>query len=260
MGTEFVSFPGGTFAVVHVGDQRDDLTDIVWGHGWNHSSSALLPMATSLAHFAFSSLIDFPGFGRSPMPPEVWGTADYADAVAGWLNGLPPRRRIWVGHSFGCRVGIQLAARHPGLLSGMVLMAAAGLPRKRTFMERLGLFWRRSVFQIAKLVAPEGPARNRLRARFGSADYQAAAAMRPILVRVVNENLASTAAKVECPVLLIYGANDRDTPPEMGRRFQSLIPRAELVILDGFDHLGLLDEGRHQAVYQIQRFLKSLRP
>jgi pimeloyl-ACP methyl ester carboxylesterase len=142
----------------------------------------------------------------------------------------------------------------------MVLMAAAGLPRRRTAMECCRLYWRRRAFDLAKLVVPEGPGRDRLRARFGSADYHAAGSMRPILVRVVNENLAPVAEKVDCPVLLIYGAEDRETPPEIGRRLQRLIPQAQLVVLDGFDHLGLLNEGRHQAVHHIHRFLKSLCP
>lgn len=260
MEPELVSSSGATFAVTYVGDKADILPHLVWGHGWNQSGLALLPMAESLARFASSSLIDFPGFGMSPMPPGLWGTADYADAIAAWLESLPPRRTVWIGHSFGCRVGIQIAARHPGLLSGMILMAAAGLPRRRTAMERLRIYWRRQAFQVAKLVVPEGPGRDRLRSLFGSADYQAATSMRPILVRVVNESLVSVATKVDCPVLLIYGSEDKDTPPEMGRQFQSLIPHAQLVVLDGFDHLGLLHEGRHQAVQSIHRFLKSFCP
>jgi len=260
MEPEFVCSGGGTFAISHVGESAAALPEIVWGHGWNQSAVALLPMAESLARFAFSYLIDFPGFGESPAPPGVWGTADYADAVAAWLRSLPRRRRIWIGHSFGCRVGIQIAARHPGLVSGMVLIAAAGLARRRGILERCRLHCRRRAFQLSKLVVPEGPKRDRLRSHFGSADYRAAASMRPIFVRVVNESLAGTATKVDCPVLLIYGSDDRDTPPEMGRRFQSLIPHAELVVLEGFDHLGLLHEGRHQTVQLIQRFLKSLSP
>jgi len=258
MELKFVSSLGASIAVRRVGESNGSLPSIVWGHGWNQSGLSLLPMAESLARFASSRLIDFPGFGSSPRPPGVWGTAEYADCVAGWLESSPPRQWIWVGHSFGCRVGIQIASRHPGLLSGMVLMAAAGLPRQRTLIERCRLYWRRRAFDIAKLVVAEGPRRDSLRTRFGSADYQSAASMRPIFVRVVNENLSSVATTVDCPVLLIYGTDDKDTPPEMGRRFQRLIPRAELVVLDRVNHLGLLHEGRHQAVHHIHRFLKSL--
>ena len=92
----------------------------------------MLPLAQAMRRPARSILIDFPGFGASPMPPAPWGTADYADAMAEWLDGLPPARRIWVAHSFGCRVGLQLAARRPATLAGLFLIAAAGLPPQRS--------------------------------------------------------------------------------------------------------------------------------
>jgi len=139
-------------------------------------------------------------------------------------------------------------------------MAAAGLPRRRNLIERCRFYWRRRAFKIAKLVVPEGPRRDRLRTRFGSPDYRAAGSMRPVLVRVVNEDLTSVATMVDCPSLLIYGADDGDTPPDMGRQFQGLIPRSNLVIVDGVDHLGLLREGRQQAVHYIHRFLKGICP
>jgi pimeloyl-ACP methyl ester carboxylesterase len=105
---------------------------LIWGHGWGHTHRALLPLAESLRRVAPSALVDFPGFGESPIPPGPWGTEDYADAMAEWLAGLGTTRRVWIGHSFGSRVGLQLAARHPELVQGLFLIAAAGLPRQRS--------------------------------------------------------------------------------------------------------------------------------
>src|SRR5947199_6674289 len=82
---------------------------LIWGHGWGHTHAGLLPIAEAVQGIAPSLLVDFPGFGASPMPPAAWGTADYADAVAEWLAGLPAKRRVWIGHSFGSRVGLRLA-------------------------------------------------------------------------------------------------------------------------------------------------------
>src|SRR5579862_818189 len=87
--------------------------ELVWAHGWAHSHLSLLPLAEAMRGRVDSRLVDLPGFGASPPPPGPWGTEDYADAMAGWLASLPLRKRVWVGHSFGCRVGLQLAARHP---------------------------------------------------------------------------------------------------------------------------------------------------
>ena len=103
---------------------------IVWAHGWGQDHKAFLAMAESLPQAGRHILIDLPGFGQSNIPKETWGTADYADAVASFIKDQGVSKIIYVGHSFGCRVGLQLAARHPDLIAGLFLMAAAGLPRK----------------------------------------------------------------------------------------------------------------------------------
>lgn len=231
---------------------------LLFGHGWGQSSAAFLAVAETLRPFAPSYLVDFPGFGQSPLPPEGWGTAEYADEIADWIRTLGAGERyFWIGHSFGGRVGLQLAARHPDLLTGMVLIASAGLQRKRTFWQSTKMRARRTFFKTAKRLLKEGPQLDRLRSRMGSADYRAAGALRPILNRVVSEDLSQVAAAVRCPTLLLYGSEDTETPPEMGERLHRLIPQSELSILSGFGHLNILIGGQHQVALRIRKFLEA---
>jgi pimeloyl-ACP methyl ester carboxylesterase len=233
---------------------------IVWAHGWGQDHTAFLAMAGQLAPGAQHLLVDFPGFGRSPPPPAAWGTAEYADLVADWLATLPRRRRVWIGHSFGCRVGMQLAARHPEAVDALILLSAAGLPPRRGFFRGLRLKARLLAFKLLRRAAALGLPVQRWQDRFGSSDYRAAGALRGILVKVVNEDLTEEARRIRCPTLLVYGADDRDTPPEMGRRLERLIPGARLVVLDGVDHHSILGSGRHQALHRMVRFLTGLSP
>jgi len=256
---EIVRAGGADMAVFRLATAgRDGGPLLIWAHGWGHTHRALLPIAESLRPIASSKLIDFPGFGESPMPPAVWGTADYADAAAEWLRTLPPGRHIWIGHSFGCRVGLQLAARHPDALQGLFLVAAPGLPPRRSPKARIRIAARRWAFRIVRILTPEGPARDRLRERFGSADYRRAGAMRPILVKTVSEDLSDAARAVRCPVVLVYGENDRETPPEIGERLKTLIPNAQLFVLRGFDHWNVLTDGQHQLTHRLSEFLERL--
>jgi len=126
-----VPIRGAEMAVTRLDGSDGAAHSLVWAHGWGQSGQAFLGLAQSFSRMYPSSVVDFPGFGRSKPPPGTWGTADYADAIAEWLRSLSPQSLIWIGHSFGCRVGLQIAARHPGLLRGMILIAAAGLPRQR---------------------------------------------------------------------------------------------------------------------------------
>jgi len=256
---ETVRAGGSAMAVFHLdGAANPHARLLIWAHGWGQTHAALLPLAESMCGSAPSMLIDFPGFGESPLPPTPWGTADYADAVAEWLATLAPARRIWIAHSFGCRVGLQLAARHPQAVAGLFLIAAAGLPRQRSAIERAQIGVRRWAFRLVRSLTPEGPARDRLRQRFGSADYRQAGALRPILIKTVGEDLSEAARAVRCPAVLVYGAEDHETPPELGMRFKKLIPQSQLYVLRGFDHWNVLAEGWHQLLQRLGEFAERL--
>ena len=69
---------------------------LVWAHGWGQDRNALQPLAESWRTSGQNLLIDFPGFGASPRPARDWGTADYADYCAAFLNTLPAARRLWL--------------------------------------------------------------------------------------------------------------------------------------------------------------------
>src|ERR1051325_5684260 len=258
MKRERVHVRGAEIAVVHLGGNgRAEAPLLVWAHGWGHTHANLLPMAEAMQSSARSVLLDFPGFGASPLPPEAWGTAKYADTCAEWLASLPPGRRLWIGHSFGCRVGLQLAARHPEAVDGLFLIAAAGLQPRRSLKAQLRFAARRWAFRLLRSLVPEGPARERLRRRFGSADYARAGPLRPILSKTVAEDLSEVAERVRCPTVLVYGEQDRETPPEIGERLQGLIPDSRLYVLRGFDHWNVLTEGRHQLTHRLAEFVEG---
>src|SRR6202043_3122176 len=118
----------------------------------------------------------------------------------------------------------------------------------RSALERARLVARRWTFRLMRSLPREGPGRDRLRQRFGSADYRQAGALRPILVKTVGEDLRESARAGRCPAVLLYGAEDHETPPELGMRFKKLIPQSQLYVLRGFDHWNVLTEGRHQLL------------
>ena len=138
----------------------------------------------------------------------------------------------------------------------MMLVAGAGLPRQRSGLEQAKLKGRIYGYKALKRLAPlAGVSQERLRDKFGSADYKAAGAMRDILIKVVNEDLSDIAQKITCPVQLVYGSRDTETPPDIGERLAKLIPQSELAILDGLDHYSVLGDGRHQVAKRLKTLL-----
>jgi pimeloyl-ACP methyl ester carboxylesterase len=249
-------------AVRNVGQSSADKTGLafVWAHGWGQDGRAFDGIATSLAPAGSHLILDLPGFGRAEVPPSNWGTAEYADAAARIVEPLRGQGKIiWVGYSFGGRVGIQLAARRPELLDALVLVASAGLPRRRNPIEFARYKTKVYTYKALKNIAPYiGVDINSLRQYFGSADYKSAGPMRSVFLKVIQEDLSDVAAKVQCPTLLIYGEKDTETPPEIGERLSALINRSDLKILPDQDHYSLLGAGRHVVSKRIMEFVSKL--
>lgn len=239
------------------GEHADGGIELVFLHGWGQSHAAFLKLARFFAARASCRLYDLPGFGQTPMLPAGAGTADYADALAAELDSLPtPKKRVLIGHSFGCRVALRLADHHPSLVDGLVLIAAAGLKRKRSLAFRMRAQALKLLGRLARLAGPAAYAR--YADRFGSADYRNAGALRPTFVAVVNEDLSEVAGRVNEPALLIYGELDQETPVELGERFATLMGHAELKVLPGFAHLDILTRGAHQCQNLVAQFLDKI--
>lgn len=230
----------------------------IWLHGWGQDLTAFDRLSDLFAGRGSHRLFDQPGFGKTPVITPGDGTRDYADKLAVILKGTGPH--IFIGHSFGVRVSIQLAAHYPELVSAIIGISGAGLQRKRSpafkVRARIIRLWGQLARVVDRLLGIG--LRQKFEARFGSADYRNAGALRTTLVKAVNENLSAEAAAATCPVCLIYGENDTETPPEFGARYQAIMQNAEYHTLPGYDHWDILTRGAYQCEAVIKRFLDKI--
>jgi pimeloyl-ACP methyl ester carboxylesterase len=67
---------------------------------------------------------DAPGAGRSSDPPESFRLADYADCLAGFVDGVGLPTPHVAGLSFGGMVALELCRRHSAVPSTLVLASA----------------------------------------------------------------------------------------------------------------------------------------
>ena len=241
----------------HEINKGEGAPSFIWLHGWGQDLTAFERLSALFAKTGSHRLFDQPGFGQTPIIDAEDGTEGYADKLAAQLKGTGPH--IFIGHSFGVRVSIRLAAKHPELVAGIVAIGGAGLKRKRSLGHKLRASLIRQWGKLTRVLdSLFGTAlRTRFEDRFGSADYKNAGPLRTTFVKTVNEDLAPLARTLTCPVCLIYGEKDTETPPEFGRRYASLVPEAELHILPGFDHYDILGRGAYQCEAVITRFLEK---
>ncbi|KUK13251.1 MAG: protein hydrolase, partial [bacterium 42_11] len=207
-------------------------------HGWGGSSDSFFPVFNHLRSLFEVYSVDFPGFGRSSMPPAVWGVEEYADLIFKFLKSLGIKKTHIIAHSFGGRVAILLSAKHPECVGKLVLVNSAGLIPKRGLKYYLKVY----LFKLMKrLYLLLGKDLEYLYRRYGSRDYKEAGELRPIFKRVVNQDLRDFLPLIKSPTLLIWGDRDRETPLYFGEIMEKEIPNSKLVVFKGAGHFSYLD-------------------
>ncbi len=217
---------------------------VVLLHGWGASSQSLAPLSGALNDSFRVLAVDLPGFGWSMAPPTAWGIAEYAQHVEGLMRETEIKAAALVGHSFGGRIAIALAAKQPALVSRLVLVASAGIrpPRRAGYYVRVSCAkLTRWFFSLPGWGATGQYMITRLLGRFGSRDYLAAGAMRPTLVKVVNEDLRPLLPAVQAPTLILWGDRDEEVPRRAMEIMAAHIPNARLVVFEGAGHFPFLD-------------------
>ena len=203
-------------------------------HGWGRRGSDFGP---SLAGFD-ALAVDLPGFGASPPPAEPIGAEGYAALIYPILDEFeePP---VVVGHSFGGRVAVCLAAAHPDRVGPLVL---TGSPLVRVAPPRKPSPGYRLLRLLNRVGLVSDERMEQIRSRRGSSDYRAAnGVMRDILVKVINEGYESQLRQIRSRVVLLWGEDDHEVPPAVAETALRVMRQAggaaELEILPGVGHL-----------------------
>lgn len=224
---------------------------VLFLHGWQANSDLWQEVISGLKDNRLAIYaLDLPGFGGSEAPKSPFGVSDYANFVKSFADKVGIEKIILVGHSFGGRIAIKLSAE-TNLVSKLILVNSAGLILKDKSATRL----------LAKLARPfflpkfmQGARRSVYR-RIGSTDYLDSGKLRETYLKVIDEDLSSSLAKISAPTLLIWGDRDQEAPLEMGKLMNEQIKGSKMVIFKGVGHFSFL-ERKDDFVNELQEFIK----
>ncbi|WP_232540290.1 3-oxoadipate enol-lactonase [Azohydromonas aeria] len=229
--------PGQTFVLAHALGCDLSMWDELAGH---------------LAQHGRVVLYDQRGHGASAAPPGPYTMAQLADDAAGLIDELRLGPVTWIGLSMGGMVGQELALRHPGRVRALALAnttsaypeeARAGWAQRIAGIEAGGLEaivdgalqrWFHEGFHAAH---PEAVAHWRRRVlACDAAGYVACCHA------IAGVDTTARLPRIAVPTLVIAGALDQGTPPEMAATIARAVPGARLVVLPGASHLSVLEQ------------------
>ncbi|HEY1824940.1 MAG TPA: alpha/beta hydrolase [Acidimicrobiales bacterium] len=221
---------------------------VVWLHGWARSAADFAAPAGQLAERDISSVaLDLPGSGASPPPARAGGASAYAELLSPVLEAISPEPLVVVGHSFGGRIAVILAARYPARVRALVLTGVPLLrlgPARKSPPAYRATRWmaRRGLLSDARLEAA--------RQRYGSSDYRnATGVMRDVLVSTMQENYEGDLGALRAPVTLLWGEQDAEAPLEVAHRVSDLLgTSSNLEVLAGVGHFVPLEASEALAV------------
>lgn len=209
-------------------------------HGWGFGNpSALVPQFEHLASRRRTLKLDLPGQGRSDQPPPDFGFKDCASAIVAALDTAGIDRAIVIGHSFGGRLAVEVAAAYPSRTAGIALLDPVILfPEPVRRQALTGLVpalatekWREALeAYFSRLFSPhDSPAlKSQVLAELG----QVSPALAAQIMRDGMANDASEAlAQVQCPALVVIAGSPMDV-----ERLRALQPEALIGRVVGSGH------------------------
>ena len=217
--------------------------DVILMHGWRQNKEMMGYIFDHLKESFHVISLDFPGFGESEEPKEVWGMEEYEEFFKNFLNALNLNKPILIGHSFGCRVAIRYAAHNQDNINKMCLTGAAGIKPKRGLDYQIKTKAYKAGKWLLKKTGQEKMLEELLN-KSGSDDYRnATGIMRGTFVKVVNDDVTPILKDVLCPVLLVWGENDEAVPLWMGKMMEKEMKDAGLAVFEGDDHFAYWHQG-----------------
>lgn len=187
-------------------------------------------------------VFEAPGFGQSAVNDRTATMKDLARTMAQATANLGIERYSLMGTSFGGRLAIWLATQFADRLDALVLVSPAAI-FPETHVRRAAPESQASMLyahpERQPILPPPDPA---------------ILAKQEVLLRrfagpLRDAELESQFARLEIPVLVLFGTQDRSVPPEMGRIYKQILPSCHFVLVYDAGHA--MDADRPEAFARV---------
>ncbi|MDP6871992.1 MAG: alpha/beta fold hydrolase [Alphaproteobacteria bacterium] len=216
---------------------------------WRDQLQACAPQYRAIAW-------DARGYGQSDDYEGPLDFSQFADDMVRLLDHLEIAKAILVGLSMGGRISQDLYFRYPGRVGAMVLCdtfpgtSPTLPPKEREEFIALrkgplvaGKTLREMAEPLAKTLVSANAAPDHFQRLVESIEALHQESYIKTLEASMRYDRAVDLGTISVPVQLIYGAEDRLTPPGIGEEMARQIPGALLAVIEGAGHLVNIERG-----------------
>lgn len=205
------------------------------------------------------------GHGLSDCPPGPYALRDHTNDLAGLLAHLQVGPAILIGDSVGGMIALDFAAAHPQQVKALVLCdTAAKIGTADYWNERIDTLRQHGLPYLAPTIlerwfsptfAAQHPAEYRaygnMLTRTPLEGYIATC------TAIRDADLREAAQALAVKSLVVCGAEDKATPPELARGLAETLPNARFELIEQAGHLPGIEQPAALAA-KINRFLSEI--
>ena len=263
--TKFVTVNGHRIRYIEAGSGAPLV--MLHGLGFNASADQWRPIIAELAADFRCIALDQVGWGWSDRPVEGYSFPLLVSILEGLVDSLGIDHAVFVGHTLGGWTSTLVALDRPELVDKLVLFNTAGLnaiaPRAAgSFTKLLNRDETRQALEntfsgslpVTDEMVDDELARHE---RDGVLESYSA------ILQFVNDpdirkewSLEPRLPKVNCPILVVWGADDHILGSELGARAVELAPNARLLLIEDGAHAPFARKPAESAE-AVREFIKS---
>jgi 3-oxoadipate enol-lactonase len=222
-------------------------TPLVLVHGYPLDHTIWNPVVSLLENDFDLILPDLRGFGQSGIVMEQYSLTDMAADLAALLDNLKIRKAVIAGHSMGGYITLAFARAYPERLLGLGLVASQALadaPEKkagrRQEAERVIA---NGVGEVAEGMSAKLTADPNLQTKLKKLmlQQQPEGVTGALLAMADRDDSTKILARIDFPVAIIHGVEDKLIPIARAREMMSLLKNGSLVGIEGAGHMPMME-------------------
>ena len=189
--------------------------------------------------------LDLPGHGKSDQVGGLQSITAYAQHIEAWLEAVDLSGAIFVGHSMGGAIALEMALQFPEQVLGLGLISTG--PRLRVHPDLLAAAASPTTYHQAIESILAWSFSSQAPQRLVELVSQRLAEVRPSvlhgdLLACDRFDASELVQNITCPVMVLCGTADRMTPLRTSQVRAGLIPGAQLVTIPDAGHMVMQEQ------------------